>query len=284
VLVQQGDWYVGYRTAADQVFGLRDYRSNVGLSLTDAALNMIDLVMDDTHGGWWERTKAFYRIESKNGSTEASPATLLSLYRITGDPALYRRRALPTMEFMLSRRGAHFSPLPQDTGGYDAGGMDGPVNQFGSDVFGGMWLLTQRRTEALAQAALPQNDIRLPGPNNHVQTFDEWLARYELTGDHAALLRASTLADEYLAREIQHPPTKELGAWSFFFVSAVPDWEGLLRLYEVTGKLCDCLPIALDSAPNSYNRRAWPSVWATNGIPKPPAAATIAHESCNAYP
>jgi hypothetical protein len=236
VLVQPGDWYSGYRTAADQVFGLRDYRRNVGVSLTDAALNMIDLVMDDAHAGWWERAKAFYQVESKNGSTQASPATLLSLYRITGDPDIYRRRALPTMEFMLSRRGVHFSPLPSDTGGYDAGGMNGPVNGFGTDVFGGMWELAQQRTQALAQVALPANGIRSPGTYNHLQPFDEWLARYELTGDHEALLRASTLADEYLAQQVQRPPANDLGTGFFFFVSAVPDWEGLLRLYEATGK------------------------------------------------
>lgn len=236
VLVQPGDWYTGYRTAADEVFRLRDYRSNVGVSLTDAALNMIDLIMDDAHGGWWDRAKAFYQIESKNGSTEASPLTLLSLYRLTGDTSIYRRRTLPTMEFTLSRTGVHFSPLPQDTGPYDPGGMNGPVQQFGTGVFGGMWEMTQRRTAAFAPIALPENDVRLPGTGSHVQPFDEWLARYELTGDHEALLRACALADAYLAQNVQQPPSNELGEWSFFFVSAVPDWEGLLHLYEATGK------------------------------------------------
>ena len=236
VLVQPGDWYAGYRTAADEVFRWRDYRRNTGVSLTDAALNMIDLVMDDTHGGWWDQAKAFYQIESKNGSSEVSPLTLLSLYRLTGDTDLYRRRTLPTMEFTLSRSGAHFSPLPSDTGPYEAGSMNGPVKQFGTAVYGGMAQMTQQRTPAFASLALPDTGVRLSGPGNHLQPFDEWLARYELTGDHGALVRACALADAYLEENIQHPPDKDLGAWAFFFVSAVPDWQGLLRLYEATGK------------------------------------------------
>ena len=237
VFVRQGDWYAGYRTAADEVFRLKDYRSNWGLSLTAAALNMIDLVMDDSHGGWWDQAKAFYQIESKNGSSEVSPLTLLSLYRITGDTAIYRRRALPTMEFVLSRQSVHFSPMPMNTGGYDAGGMNGPVRQFGPGVYGGFWEMTQRRTSAFMIPALPAGDSIKPGPGgSHLQVFDEWLARYELTGDHDALVRACSLADTYLAQNIQVPPIREPGEWAFFFVSMVPDWEGLLRLYEATGK------------------------------------------------
>jgi len=234
VLVQPGDWYAGYRTAVEEVFGLHDYRRNVGVSLTDAAFNMIDLLKDDERGGWWDRGKAFYQIETKNGVTNASPLTLLSLYRLTGDEEIYRRRALPTMEFLLSRQSAHFSPIPGDTGPYEAGGMDGPVRMYATTTFGGFWELSQRRTAAFEQIAFPATGVRTPGGFNHGQLFDEWLARYELIGDRNALSRACALADEYLAKQVQQPPAAELGVEPFFFISFVPDWEGLLRLYEVT--------------------------------------------------
>ena len=38
---------------------------------------------------------------------------------------LYKRRALPAIEFALSRTLPHFSAIPSDTGPYPAGGMDG---------------------------------------------------------------------------------------------------------------------------------------------------------------
>ena len=234
VLVQPGDWYAGYRTVVEEVFGLRDYRRNVGVSLTEAALNMIDLLKDDEHSGWWERSKAFYQIESKNGSTHASPLSLLSFYRLTGDEDLYRRRTLPTMEFLLSRQATHFSPTPDDTGEYDAGGMDGPVKTYATTTFGGFWEFSQRRTPAFEPIAFPKGGVRPSGSTAHEQLFDEWLAHYELLGDTDALNRARALADEYLAKRIQQPPAMELGVAPFFFISFVPDWEGMLRLYEVT--------------------------------------------------
>lgn len=238
VLVQPGDWYAGYRTIADEIFGWRDYRRNGSGSLTDAALNMIDLYMDDAHGGWWERAKAPYQVESKNGSTQSSPLTALSLYRLTGDRNIYRRRSLPTLEFVLSRNGPHFSPIPEDTGGYAKGAMTGPVNIFGATVYAGMWEMVNRRTPVLHDIAFPAGGIRASGTRqnfeSHNQPFDEWLGRYLFTGDQASLDRAVRGADEYIARQITARPTRELGVNPFFLMAYVPTWEGLLRLYEVT--------------------------------------------------
>ncbi len=238
VLVQPGDWYAGYRTIADEVFAWSDYRKNDRVSLTEAALNMIDLYMDDEYGGWWDRAKAPYQVESKNGSTQSSPLTALSLYRLTGDRDVYRRRSLPTLEFILSRDGPHFSPIPENTGGYAKGSMNGPVDIFGSTVYAGMWEMMNRRTPILRDIAFPSDGIRPSGTQqnfeSHNQPFDEWLGRYLFTGDKASLDRAIREADEYIAREIATRPTRELGVHPFFLMPYVPAWEGLLRLYEVT--------------------------------------------------
>jgi hypothetical protein len=238
--VQAGDWYAAYRTVADEVFGWHDYRKNGEVSLTEAAFNMIDLYKDDTHGGWWNRAKAFYQIESKNGSTQASPLTELSLYRLTGDREIYRKRVLPTLEFLLSRSAPHFSPIPEDTGSYDAGSMDGPVGIFGATVYGGLWEMTNRRTSALREAAFPGDSVRLTTTQQnfetHNQPFDEWLGRYLFLGDEAALDRAVREADEYIAQSIHKRPDRELETNSFFLMARTPAWEGLLRLHEITGE------------------------------------------------
>jgi len=230
VLAQPGDWYAGYRTAADEVFQWRDYRNNSGTSLTDAALNMIDLVMDDNFGGWWPRADGPYQIETLNGVTHSSPLTVLSLYWLTGNEELYRRRALPTMEFMLSRNHAHFSPEPDNTGeNYPAGNMSGPVRIYGTTAYSGLWELTQRRTEAFRDIALPGDGVRLTAGYGHAQEFEEWLARGNLD-------KARELADEYLAKHVTKPPIAEISPQPFFNVTFVPDWEGLLRMYEATGE------------------------------------------------
>lgn len=233
VLVQPGDWYAGYRTAADEVFGWRDYRKNGAVSLTQAALNMIDLYLNDEFGGWWERAKAPCQIESRNGATQSSPLTAVSLYRLTGDPELYRRRTLPTLEFILSRDGAHFSPIPENTGSYPKGSMNGPVTMYGTTVYGGLWEMMNRRTPVFQDIALAK---AIPQQNfaAHIQSFDDWLGRYLLTGEKTALDNAIRDADVYIQAAITTPPSAELGTPPFFLISYTPAWEGLLRLYEVT--------------------------------------------------
>jgi hypothetical protein len=235
VLAMAGDWYGGYRVAADEVCGWRDYRSNVGTSLTDAALNMIDLMKDDEAGGWWERAKGFIQIETKNGVTHAAPLLPMSVFRLTGDEEIYRRRALPTVEFMLSRSLPHFSPTPEDTGPYAAGGMEGPIRAYGSAGFGGMWELLGRRTEAAREIAFSAAGVSPKGAGHH-SAFDEWMARYAMTGDAAALAKAREVADRYVVEHVNKAPAQDFGVMPFFFISFVPNWEGLLQLYEVTGE------------------------------------------------
>jgi hypothetical protein len=234
VIVQAGDWYGAYRTAADEVLALQDYREAGPVSMTDAALNMIDLYMHDGAGGWWERAKANYQIESKNGSTQASPLTAVSLYRLTGDQTIYDRRALPTLEFMLSRSSQHFSPVPDDTGIYDKGSMEGPVKLYGTTAYGGIYELLNERSPLFREIALPGQGVRPTAGYSHGQEFEEWLARYLLTNDKTALEMATKQADAYIAKEITGAPTEDLGIGPFWLISFTPAWEGLLRMYEVT--------------------------------------------------
>jgi hypothetical protein len=238
IYVQPGDWYTAYRTIADDVMNLSDYRENGAVSLTDAAFNMIDLYMDDEYGGWWDRAKAPYQVESLNGSTQSSPLTALSLYYLTGDKNLYNRRTIPTLEFLLSRNGPHFSPFPENTGGYAKGSMNGPLDIFGGAVYGGLWKMTNERTRAFYDIAFPGNTIKPSGTQqnfeSHNQNFDELLGRYLATGDKTSLDKAVIEADKYIEDGIVKSPTRELGLNPFFLMSYTPTWEGLLRLYEVT--------------------------------------------------
>lgn len=236
VIAQHGDWYAAFRTSVDQIFNVRDYRQNTKTSLSDAVLNMIDLFMDDDHGGWWERAGGNYQIESKNGSTHSAPMLPPSLYRLTGDQDILRRRVLPTLAFMLSRDGAHFSPVPEDGGLYPSGSMSGPVKLFGTTTYAGLWELTGRRTPAFLDIASPAGDPRPTAGYSHAAPFDEWLARHQLTNDPRDLAKACEMADLYIKTVIAEAPRKDLGVQPFFFISFVPDWEGLLRLYEITGK------------------------------------------------
>lgn len=236
VLAVAGDWYAGYRSAVDSIYRFRDYRKNHNVSLSDAMLNMVDLMMDDQAGGWWERGQGPIQIETKNGVTQSSPMLAMSVYRMSGDEQIYRRRALPTMQYALSRGNPHFSPIPDDTGPYPAGDMNGPARMYGTATFAGLHELTQRRNGALLANAFGADGIRAASGYGHTQPFDDYLAKYLVTGEEAALANARELADAYIRQQIDTAPAKDLGVMPFFFISFVPDWEGLLQLYEVTGE------------------------------------------------
>ena len=237
VLVQPGPWYAAYRTAADEVFRFHDYRRNGRTSLSDAVLNMIDLIKDDDFGGWWERAKGWYQIESRNTVTHSTPATMLSLYRLTGDQDLYRRRVLPTLQYVLSRDSVHFTPEPHDPGRYHTGPMGGPIRHFGSSTFSALSQLTGGYTPAFSQIALPPDKhVRPTVGYSHAQPFNEWAARYRVTGEPSDLEKAVELADQYLQKHVVTPPTRPVGYSPFWLISFVPDWEGLLMMYELTGQ------------------------------------------------
>ncbi len=237
VLVQPGEWYAAYRTAADEVFEFRDYRKNVNVSLSDAVHNMIDLLMDDEFGGWWEEPKGWYQIESRNTVTHSTPATMLSVYKLTSDQDIYRRRVLPTLEYVLSRGGFHFTPAPHDSGRYNCGPMGGPLKNFGSVTYSALETLCAGNTPAFRRIAFPATEkISRTQGYSHAGIFNEWAVRYRITGNPDDLKEAMRLADEYLEQNVVTPPTKVVGHTPFWLISFVPDWEGLLMMYEMTGK------------------------------------------------
>ena len=239
VVAEAGDWYAAYRSVADGVMGWRDYREPGTFSLNDAIFNMIDLFMDDEATGWWKRAKAFYQIEGHNWATQSSPLLPVSLYRLTGDREIYERRALPTLEFLLSRNQAHFTPDPEPGAHpvYGQSSMRGPVNLFGTGSFAPLHQLMNRRTPALRDIARPDDGgVRASKGFNHSQPFEDYIALYQLTGDKTALDEAVKQADAYIARGMKSPPSEVLGPTPFWLIQYTPAWEGLLYLYEATGE------------------------------------------------
>jgi len=257
ILVGSEDWYGAYRVYVDEVLKLADYRRNWEVSLSEAVYNMVDLIKDDRYSGWWDLGKGFYQIESRNTVSQPTPAVMLSLYRLTADEELYRKRTVPTIEYCLSRDNYHFAPvqLNEKAGGYLhdlSHAMRGPIKAFAPTTFGTMWELSNRRTKALGdlgcnaksiggaeekRIALDiesgKDELIETGANKLSAQFNSACSYYGLTGDKAALAAAMKSADLYIESQIKRAPTK---IHESFWHAKLPDWEGLLRLYELTGE------------------------------------------------
>lgn len=234
--IERGDWYTAYRHIADEVFHLRDYRQPTTASLSDAALNLFGLMKNEKASGWDAKAKGPWNIESRNIVTHSSPLAYLSIYLLTGDEDFYRRFALPTLEYLISRPGPHFG-AEREIGDnyYRHETMRGPGKMYGASVFASAFAMTHGRSPVFGEFCLDDNGAR-PTRGGHVQPFEDSLALFQLTGERQWLDAAVAGADKYIAENLATLPTRDLGDGPFVNMSFVPDWEGLLRIYEATGE------------------------------------------------
>ena len=236
VWVQPGPWHQAYERIVQQLFALRDYRRPVYGSLSDAVLNLYDLIKSGL--AWDDRAKGPWNIESRNTVTQSSPLVYMSLYLLTGEEPFYRRFALPSLEFLLSRKSPHFAAVePYDDNYYRGEGLSGPSAFYGATTWASAFAMTQGRTPAFGELCrTPDGSPRTARSGSHSQPFEDALALYGLTGDKKWLTQAVEGADRYIDANLKRLPTADLGVMPFVNVSFVPDWEGLLHLYEATGE------------------------------------------------
>jgi len=231
-----GDWKAGLEKASDQIFGVTDYREPVRASLTDAALNMIDLLKDADASGWDARLKGNYNIESKSTATQASPLTYLSVAMLGRDPGFYAARALPSLEYTLSRYSAHYAAKPLDSSRY-VGKLDSqlifPGRSSGVKYWQGVYDLTLRLNPWIVDL-VNQNRDRL----THREVIPQWsemLGEYQIHPTPEKLAEIRGACDAWMAAEVYGPQTLPKGLQPFYNFSFYPYWWDLVDLYELTG-------------------------------------------------
>lgn len=236
--VQPGTWWDAYRTIVRHVYGVRSYRENIYGSLTGAVHNMAALLKDETFSGWMERGRGLLNIEHRGGVKLASPAAVLSAGLVTADEDLLASRAVPILEYSISRNHYGFTwEIGSGTVGQEH------VRQAFEDLGGPAWdapvlvalhQLSRGHTPALAALAIDQaggiDDFYIRRSD-----FQVSLSLYHLTADNAWLERASEQADAYIDRRIEVPAT-DLVEGQRFLIHIGSDWMSLLDLWEATGE------------------------------------------------
>ena len=239
VISQSGDWENALEYASQNIFGVTDYRKPYGATLSDAAFNMIGLIKSDFASGWDAKLKGFINIEAKNIASQASPLTVVSAAILTRDEELYRTRALPTIEYTLSRPGAHFGTAVPDTQpAYinEAGTkIKVPGDSYGMAYWQGLDELLGHANPWIADIALPGGQPRYHTAYSAMPKWSETLAFYRLKPDAATLKQVVTEADAWLQSDIYGRKTSDLGLSPFYNMSFYPYWWDLLDLYELTG-------------------------------------------------
>ena len=246
LIVHAGTWDKTARMASKNIFGVEDYRQPVYGSLSDAVVNMFDLIRDDAASGWNSELKGFYNIEFKSGITQASPLTLLSAANLSRDEQFYAERALPTIAYLISRAWAHFG-RPYEIGNwagtvaatppYSTDSLTTTHDFYGSPIWQGV-------NQALGAGLNPWlNDRIFPNgeiayPTNHTQSAPVWaslLSVYKEFPSATLLEKIVALADQSIESEVFSDASKQVSFGTFYDVGTYPYWIDFLSLYEITG-------------------------------------------------
>lgn len=244
-----------FREVATGGFGFRDYRENLaGGSLNTALDNLVDFVLNrsgENYSYWRENEKANeYVNDNPDYVRFQSAPTALGLAMVRDDVDLYERRARPTIEYFISRKGQMMK-----FGGYDpAYGMGGPVTAYYATDFYALFGLMGGRTWAflplaeeartVSGATTPLGDVITPGRaltrseayDRMFDTLHSLIAGYRATGLTEYLDDARWLIDEYLRHRYDTGlPTDFRDVRSSFWMQLSGRWESLLEMQELTG-------------------------------------------------
>ncbi len=224
------------------IFRVRDYRGQKEASLTEAALNMTDLINDDEHSGYDPKLKAFYDIEAHPilapTGGQSAPLAIVESAVLMQDEDFYIRRALPTIEYTLSRYGYRYALKGEgerflaqvktlELGPYDS--------QFGTPYYEGLHKLLGGANQWFYELTMPGGVPRTGKAfSSSTLSWVNEMGAYRLTGEKKWLDSAVKKAKAYIDKEVYGTSTKQQLISAFYNVSFYPQWWQLLDIYEVT--------------------------------------------------
>ncbi len=232
-------WHNALQYASDSIFLVSDYRSQ-STSLNNAVFNIINLLKNDQAAGWEKNMKGFLDIESNPAQrtevVQTAPLALLAASIITQDEDLYIRRALPGIEYMLSRKGYRWGyPNERDPQTETKVNTFTPFkSEFNTGHFAGLHHLLRGKNPWLVDLAMPNGLPRYSKGYGVDETWTGDLAAYHLTGDQKWLIKASIGANHMISNELYSNPSKPVYTWMFYNAQVYPQWFDLLDLYEAT--------------------------------------------------
>lgn len=244
--------YDAYRDILRSEYGYSPYRSNAPEgSLTDAMFRMIDLIKTEPPGddsvdyvpsesGWWSRAKGFIDIENEDAVRTTTNGVLLGAYYLTGDDELYDTRALPSIQYGVSRNGVGWSPKRKPVYG---SGSEWKMASLPFDISTVAAVYQMTGNTARGIYAMGEEEFRFRNPEQKDRgPVIQPLMMYRMTGDADYLQQARTAADSYIAQAIDAPETVNPPRTDFVF-NFGKLWVELLELYEETKE-----PVYLNAA------------------------------------
>lgn len=234
-------WTGALEYVSNCIYKVSDYRRQDSTSLTTAIFNIIDLIKNDEASGWSAALKGFFDIEAdpKIAPTvaQSSPLAVISAAVMGKDEALYISRALPTIEYTLSRSAFRWAKAVGAPYNLTEASLElNPYKnvQFNTAYFESLAKLLEDKNPWITDVAMPdQQPRKLSGYSVNLPAWTQELAAYRLTKDKKWLNQAVSNAKEFVAKEVYGQKTNLLTAQPFYNTSFYPYWWDLTDLYEV---------------------------------------------------
>ncbi len=240
VFAFEGNQPNAFLYAAKNIFGFKDYRENVYGNLNQTIENMIDFEMDDVYARWSADMKGFdYSTDVKQTVKNVSGLHPLSAAIITDNKGIYTRRALPMIEYLMSREKYLFSIDKNETHQQPSSKMTGPAIEVSElaalDIFyKGQSPVFKYFADSLSHTTRKLNLTK----DSKGDSWPSLLALYKMTGNADYLKEAKQKADEYIDQCITHKQADFSDASTeqsaMFWTDYSPLWIELLNLYEET--------------------------------------------------
>lgn len=235
ILLYKGALVDAHQYIAENIFQFKDYRKNVYCNLNQTITNMTSFVMNDNLANFNSDLRGFdYSTDVLQTVKNVSPLHPLSAAIITDNKDIYVRRAIPMLEFALSREKYLFSQQKNVDGQGASSKMAGPgieVSELASlySFFGEKTPLFLSLADSMRYVTKKFNMSTL----SKGDSFINLLTLYQANKNKTTLQSAIAKADEYikgLPKELSEITQGE----SQFFTDYVPAWMELLYLYEET--------------------------------------------------
>jgi hypothetical protein len=216
--LQTGNWKTMYTYIARQFYGFRDMRDNSGAgSINNTLEHTIDYLVNRNGKNFamWHDEQKYYDYWTDNSGIfkPFSPLYALSAAIVTDDEEMYRTRALPEVEFALSRDNNTFAPYEVAQNGQVKKRNRGLGESYiGAAQLTSLYHLFQDRIPAIAAMAEKKSFAR----NN----FADMLALYTMTSNTTDLQAAESAAAPVLRKNTPSGTEEE--------------YMNLLDLYEAT--------------------------------------------------
>ncbi len=223
-----------YEDVARRLYDFHDYRHNAIASLNETLDNMIDYGL--SRYSWFvdELKGCAYSTDVPGAVKNVSALNPLNLALVADDERIFRQRAYPIVEFLLSREKFLFSLDPKQKIQSPSRALKGPAAPISelTTLYG----ITDGASpvfRTLAERLLvTDRTLNL----DDVSVGDSWqnnLQLYRTTGEPRFLAKARAGADAYLASRMESGADKfDQGA--FFWTAFAPKWMDLLELFEAT--------------------------------------------------